>query len=91
MATTLTLDQASRIVLPKHMRDELQIGPGDSLEAAIEGDQVVLRPARSKGRMYRKHGVWIFDSGEPLPADAVEKTIRKLRGERIRRNLGKLR
>jgi AbrB family looped-hinge helix DNA binding protein len=90
MITTLTLDKAGRVVLPKPVRDELQLGPGDSLELEISEDRIVLRPARSKGRMYKKQGVWVFDSGEPLAANVVEETLRKVREERDRRNLGKL-
>jgi AbrB family looped-hinge helix DNA binding protein len=89
MVTTLTLDKAGRVVLPKPVRDELQLGPGDSLELHSSEDEIILRPARGKGRMYKKHGVWVFDSGEPLPADVVEKTLRKVRNERDRRVLGK--
>jgi AbrB family looped-hinge helix DNA binding protein len=89
MVTTLTLDKAGRVVLPKPVRDELQLGPGDSLELHSSEDEIILRPARGKGRMYKKHGVWVFDSGEPLAADIVEKTLRKGRNERERRILGK--
>jgi len=89
MVTTLTLDKAGRVVLPKPVRDELQLGPGDSLELHSSEDEIILRPARGKGRMYKKHGVWVFDSGEPLPADVVEKTLRKVRNERDCRVLGK--
>jgi len=91
MIATLTLDKAGRVVLPKPVRDELQVGPGDSLELEVSEDHVVLRPARARGRMYKEHGVWIFDSGEPMAADAVEKTIQKVRAERDRRNLGRFR
>jgi len=90
MVTTLTLDKAGRVVLPKPVRDELQLGPGDSLELESSEDRIVLRPARGKGRMYKKQGVWVFDSGEPLPANVVEETLREVREERDRRNLGKL-
>lgn len=91
MVTTLTLDKAGRVVLPKPVRDELQIGPGDSLELESSEDRVILRPKRGNGRIYKKQGVWVFDSGEPLAADVVNKTLRKVREERNRRNLGKLR
>lgn len=90
MVTTLTLDKAGRVVIPKPVRDELQLGPGDSLELESSEDRIVLRPARGKGRMYKKQGVWVFDSGKPLPANVVEETLREVREERDRRNLGKL-
>jgi len=91
MVTTLTIDKAGRIVLPKPVREELQLSPGDSLEVDSSEERVILRPVRGNGRVYKKQGVWVFDSGEPLGADVVDKTIRSVRGERHRRNLGKLR
>jgi AbrB family looped-hinge helix DNA binding protein len=91
MITTITLDKAGRVVLPKPVRDELQLSPGDSLEVHASEDEIVLRPARGKGRMYKKQGVWVFDSGKPLAADVVEETIRKVREERERHILGKMR
>jgi AbrB family looped-hinge helix DNA binding protein len=91
MITTISMDKAGRIVLPKPVRDELQLGPGDALEVESSEDRVVLRPARGKGRMYKEHGMWVFDSGEPLSVEVVNKTLRRVREERDRRNLGKLR
>ena len=91
MVTTLTIDKAGRIVLPKPVRDELQLSPGDSLEVDSSEERVILRPVRGNGRIYKKQGVWVFDSGEPLDADVVNKTIQRVREERHRRILGKLR
>ena len=89
MPTTLTIDKAGRVVLPKPVRDALQLSPGDSLELENSEDQIVLRPARGKGRMYKKQGAWVFDSGKPVTADVVDQTIRRVRAERDRHNLGK--
>jgi len=91
MVTTLTIDKAGRIVLPKPVREELQLAAGDFLEMESSEERVVLRPARRKGRLYKKQGVWVFDSGEPLSVDAVDKTIKKLRDQRDRANLGRMR
>jgi len=91
MVTTLTLDKAGRVVLPKPVRDELQLGPGDSLELESSEDRIILRPARGHGRMYKKHGVWVFHTGAPLPPNIVEETIRKVREEREQEILGKRR
>jgi len=73
------------------MREELQLGPGDSLELESSEDQIVLRPARGRGRVYKERGMWVFDSGEPLTVETVNKTIRRVREERDRRNLGRFR
>ncbi|MGH9550162.1 MAG: AbrB/MazE/SpoVT family DNA-binding domain-containing protein, partial [Terriglobales bacterium] len=48
MNTTLTIDKAGRIVLPKPVREALQISPGDSLELESSEDQILLRPARGR-------------------------------------------
>jgi AbrB family looped-hinge helix DNA binding protein len=89
MVTTITIDKAGRVVLPKPVRDELQLRPGDSIEVESSEESIILRPARGKGRMYKKQGVWVMHGETPLPADIVEKTIRQVRRERELRFLGK--
>jgi AbrB family looped-hinge helix DNA binding protein len=89
MNATLTIDKAGRVVLPKPVREALQIKPGDSLELESSDDQIVLRPARGRARMYKKQGMWVLHSDAPLPANVVEDTIRKVRRERERAILGK--
>jgi AbrB family looped-hinge helix DNA binding protein len=89
MNATLTIDKAGRVVLPKPVRDALQISPGDSLELESSEDHIILRPATGKGRMYKKQGVWVFDSGAPLPVETVNRTISRVRVERDRHVLGK--
>jgi hypothetical protein len=42
-----------------------------------------------RGRMYKKNGMWVFDSGETVPAEVVSQTIGRVRAQRDRRNLGK--
>ena len=90
MITTTTMDKAGRVVLPKQIRDELQLGPGDSLELETVEDRIILRPARGGGRIYKDRGMWVFDTGQPLTVETVNKTLRGAREERDRRNLGKL-
>jgi AbrB family looped-hinge helix DNA binding protein len=91
MNATLTIDKAGRVVLPKPVRDALQISPGESLELESSEDHIVLRPAPSKGRVYKKQGMWVFDSGSdvPLTVEVVNQTIRRVRAERHRHVLGK--
>jgi AbrB family looped-hinge helix DNA binding protein len=89
MITTLTIDKAGRIVLPKPVRDELQLSPGDSLEVESSEERVILRPARRHGRVYKKQGVWVMHGGAPLSQEVVDKTIRDVRREREQSFLGK--
>src|SRR5207247_8331278 len=58
---TTTMDKAGRVVLPKQIRDELQLGPGDSLELETVEDRIILRPARGGGRIYKDRGMWVLD------------------------------
>jgi hypothetical protein len=41
--------------------------------------------------MYKEKGMWVFDSGEPLTVETVNETLRAVRDERDRRNLGRTR
>ena len=89
MVGRLTLDKAGRIVLPKPVRDELQLEAGDTLELESSGDKIILRPARGNTQLRKKHGVWVFRSGEPLTEETVERTAREIRRERDDRIWGR--
>jgi AbrB family looped-hinge helix DNA binding protein len=89
MVSRLTLDKAGRIVLPKPIRDELQLEAGDALELESSGDKITLRPVRGNGQLRKKDGVWVFRSDEPLTERIVEETARKIRRERDGRIWGK--
>jgi AbrB family looped-hinge helix DNA binding protein len=76
MNAILTVDKAGRVVLPKPVRDELQLNAGDSLELEVSEDQIVLRPARLTVGLRKKQGVWVMDIDEPLSAATVDRTSR---------------
>jgi AbrB family looped-hinge helix DNA binding protein len=82
MTTTLTLDKAGRVVLPKPVRDEMQLRAGDSLELESSEDRIVLRPRRGGVGLHKKHGIWVFGVGEPIPEGATDETLRQMRRER---------
>jgi AbrB family looped-hinge helix DNA binding protein len=88
MRRVVTIDKAGRIVLPKPLRDELHLSPGDALDLVVEGEQVMLRPRRSSSPLQKKQGVWVFSTGKPMTSDETEETLRKIRGQRDRRNAG---
>ena len=91
MTSTLTIDKAGRIVLPKPLRDELQLEAGDSLELNTKGEEITLRPIRGNSTLKKKNGVWVFRAGQPLAEDAVDKTTREVRHDREELILGKKR
>jgi AbrB family looped-hinge helix DNA binding protein len=88
MTSRLTVDKAGRVVLPKPVRDELQLGPGDSLELESSEQQIVLRPVRGTGPLRKKRGIWVFRTGEPLSAKTVGEAITEVRRGRDHDNLG---
>jgi AbrB family looped-hinge helix DNA binding protein len=87
----LKVDKAGRIVLPKPVREKLQLAPGDELELESLDDQITLRPLRGTAQLRKKRGVWVFHCGEPLSASTVDETLEQVRRERDDRNLGQTR
>jgi len=71
MTTRLTLDQAGRVLIPKNLRQELRLGPGDTLELESEGDEITLRPVRPKALLKKEHGIWVYQ-GEPCEASITD-------------------
>lgn len=91
MTTKLTLDNAGRIMIPKALRDELNLEPGDSLDLESQGERIVLRPVRGTMPLRKEEGIWVFRTGQPLPASVTDRVLEDLRHERDRKNMGKRR
>ena len=87
----VTLDRAGRVVLPKTLRDELHLSPGDTLDFTVKGDEVTLRPRRGATPLQKERGVWVFRTGQPLSAEETEETLRDIRAQRHSRSAGKSR
>ncbi len=88
MNSKVTLDQAGRVVLPKTLRDELHLSPGDTLDVTVKGEEVTLRPRRGATPLQKERGVWVFRTGQPLTAGETEETLRSIRAQRNRKNAG---
>jgi AbrB family looped-hinge helix DNA binding protein len=90
MGFRLSIDKAGRVVLPKAIRDELQLEAGDRLELESSEDRIVLRPLRGSLPLRKKQGIWVFRSEEPISAKAVDEVFKQVRRERDRNNLGRI-
>ncbi len=88
MSITVTLDKAGRVVIPKTLRDELRLEPGDTLELESQGERVLLRPKRTTSPLSKERGVWVFRSGQKLSAADTDKALRDIRQQRDRRSRG---
>lgn len=89
MTSQVTIDKAGRIVLPKPLRDEMRLEAGDTLEVESSSDEITLRPTRGQAQLRKKHGIWVYRTGEPLSEATVNKTIRDVGEERENQILGK--
>ena len=88
MNTHLIIDKAGRVVIPRPLRKELHLEPGDALEMESAGERITLRPVRGTGPLTKEHGVWVFHTGQALPASATDEMLQQIREERDLANLG---
>lgn len=88
MNAIVTLDKAGRVVIPKTLRDELRLAPGDSLALETDGERMVLRPVRSASALRKEQGIWVFRGGIKLSAGDTDQLLDSLRQERDRKARG---
>ena len=86
MTTKLTLDRAGRVLIPKQLREQLHLGPGDALHLESEGEEITLRPERPKALLRREQGVWVYQ-GEPISA-SIPDLIDRERAKRSHELMG---
>ena len=89
MNTHVIIDKAGRVVIPRPLRKELHLEPGDALEMESAGERITLRPVRGTGPLTKEHGVWVFHTGQALPASATDEMLQQIREECDLANLGK--
>jgi AbrB family looped-hinge helix DNA binding protein len=62
---TLRIDKAGRIILPKPIRDRLQLREGSELALEEHPDGLVLRRVERKSSMAQEHGIWVHQGQTP--------------------------
>ena len=79
------IDKAGRVVLPKHLREELAINPGDMLEVSIRGNEVTLRPNKMASGLVRRGQALVFSNGggDLLHRETVDAILAEGRQGRI--------
>ncbi len=60
MSMRLVSDKAGRVLIPKPLREELHLEPGDSPEMASAGEQITRHPVRGTGPPTEEQGLWVF-------------------------------
>lgn len=87
MKSRLTMDRAGRIVIPRAAREKLSLEAGASLELESVGDWLMLRPVRGTGPLAKERGVWVFRTGQALPAAVADDLLDHAREARGRGHL----
>jgi AbrB family looped-hinge helix DNA binding protein len=90
---TVPIDQAGRIVLPKDVRQELAIKPGDTLNLSIHGSSITLTPNKEATGFVRKGRALVFSSvGDgTLTQETVNDILEEGRNERSEQSFQGLR
>ncbi|HLJ30775.1 MAG TPA: AbrB/MazE/SpoVT family DNA-binding domain-containing protein [Candidatus Angelobacter sp.] len=63
------IDKAGRIVLPKQVRNRLQLRAGTNLELEERPEGLVLRPVGQRPSIIQKDGVWVHLGKLPTGLD----------------------
>ena len=86
MHTTVTIDRAGRIIVPKAVRDAFQLEARDTLELESEGERLTLRLVRAGSALRKEQGVWVFRRGGALiTAAATDAVLDEVRSAGTRR------
>jgi len=78
----VTIDRAGRLVVPKALRDELNLEPGTALEIRAREGLLELEPVVTPMRLVRRGKGLVATTDEPLPridADDVRAVTESLR------------
>ena len=77
---TTTIDAAGRLVVPKPIREQAGIGPGDTLAVTYRDGRIEIEAAPREVRIEQRQG---FRIAEPVgPYDTLhEETVRRTREE----------
>ena len=78
MKYRVTVDEAGRISIPESVLDELDLKPGDAIEIERSGEALLLRPVPETPRLTKEQGVWVLNTGEPVPASATNEVVERV-------------
>ena len=82
MSTTIPMDKAGRIVLPKPIRDRMRLRPGSTFAVEVHADHLRLRPLERDAPLVKDGGWWVH-RGSTTDAEALTSVVERHRGERL--------
>jgi AbrB family looped-hinge helix DNA binding protein len=69
---SITIDGAGRLVIPKPIRDELNLVAGSELEISAEAGGILLKVADSEPRLLPRQGLLVHHGSQRLDLDVAE-------------------
>lgn len=69
---TITIDNAGRVVIPKEIRDRLNLFPGTELELVLVEDEINLKASTHVPALREKKGMLVFDGNSQSDIDVAE-------------------
>jgi AbrB family looped-hinge helix DNA binding protein len=78
----VTIDRAGRLVVPKGLREELGIEPGQPLTARVSDGRLEVEPVPVDVRLVERDGLLVFepnDTMDVLTVDAVREALEATR------------
>ncbi len=76
------LDRFGRVLIPKKLREELDLQPGTVLRIEESGQKIVLQPVRGEPHLVVKGGVLVFTGS---PQGDVSRAVERHRQERLKK------
>lgn len=68
---TITIDRAGRIIIPKHLRDALNLGPGAGIDIEADAGGLRLRVAGQTPRLVSKKGFLVHQGSGKADVDVA--------------------
>ena len=82
------LDKFGRVVIPKPIRDDLDLQPGSVLEIKEVDQRILLEPVQEEPHVVMKKGVLVFSGAAQ---GDIEEAIRSHRQERLKKEASRVR
>jgi AbrB family looped-hinge helix DNA binding protein len=83
MKESTTITTKGQVTIPKDIREELKLKPGDKVIFEKEGNRVILKPAKTllDFRGYVK-------ARRPIPMEEAREIAKRKRGQKVKGELG---
>ena len=84
MKSTIQIDAAGRLVLPKGLRKQFNLSAGDKLKVSADEKGIHLEPVQTAGELVRKGRMLVFRGAfdEPVTPELVERMLNEDRQQR---------